>query len=37
MVNEGKQWIETSDVFPMFPTLVWMFTSFTRQLSKPLW
>ena len=23
MVNEGKQWIETSDVIPMFPTLVW--------------
>ena len=22
-VHEGKQWIETSDVIPTFPTLVW--------------
>jgi hypothetical protein len=23
MVKEGDQWIEASDVIPMFPTLVW--------------
>ena len=22
MVNEGKQWIETSDVIPMFPSFL---------------
>lgn len=25
MVKKGNQWLETSDVIPMFPTLVWKF------------